>query len=190
MKIRKWEIALAVSFILSLLIAAPVRIQADLQSKLTRLHVVANSDSEEDQALKMRVRDAVLKAASGYESVCPELLSDIEKAAQDAAGEYKVSVSCGEEWFDTRRYDTFSLPCGRYNAVRVTIGEGKGKNFWCVVFPPLCAAVSEKELSAVPGLTGKEISFVTEDGAVCVVGFKIAELWGRVSKYVNFFEKS
>ena len=190
MKLRKWEIALAVSFLLALLVAAPLRIQADLQSKLTRLHVVANSDSEEDQAQKMRVRDAVLKSASGYESVCPELLSDIEKAAQAAAGGQKISVKYGEEWFDTRRYDTFSLPCGRYNAVRVTIGEGKGKNFWCVVFPPLCAAVSEKDLSAVPGLTGKELSFVTEDGAVCVVGFKIAELWGKASKYVKIFEKN
>ena len=183
MKIRKWEIALAVSFLLSLFIAAPIKVQGELQNKLVRLHIVANSDTKEDQALKLRVRDAVLKAAQEYKEMCPELLRDVEDAAKKACGgRYKIQMSFGKEWFDTREYDTFSLPCGVYKAIKVTIGEGKGKNFWCVLFPPLCAAASEAELLSVPEITEKEISFITEDGTFCVIGFKIAELWGRVSK--------
>jgi len=189
MKIRKWEIALMAGFIFALALAAPLSVQAELSSKLTRLHVVANSDSDEDQALKLKVRDAVLEASKGYSEINDELLSVMQKAAEECIKRegynYGVTVELSEMWFDTRDYDGFSLAAGMYDAVKVKIGKGEGKNWWCVIFPPLCAAVSEKELKQTAkqaGLSGKEVSFIAKDGRVCVLGFKFVELWGRLWK--------
>ena len=191
MKIRKWEIALTAAFLLCLMLAAPIKVRADLGKKLTRLHVVANSDSEYDQELKMKVRDSVLDAVKDLDGPSADALDMIKRAAERTVnGEYPITVSLGREWFETREYDTFSLPCGFYEAVRVTIGRGEGKNFWCVIFPPLCAAASEKELSDVPGITKTEKAFITEDGGVYVLGFKIVELWGKLTNNLAFFKKS
>lgn len=188
-KFQKWELALIAGFMLALMLATPLMVQADISDKLTRLHVVANSDSEEDQALKLKVRDAVLKVSEGYETVTDELLEKMEFAAQQCirneGSSYEVDVSLGEMWFDTREYDGFSLAAGMYDAVKVKIGKGEGKNWWCVVFPPLCAAVSEKQLENTAknaGLTNSEVSFISKNGTTYVFGFKVAELWGRMSK--------
>ena len=125
---------------------------SNLREELLRLHVVGASDSEEDQAVKLQVRDAVLasleegladmtdpKAAYDYVA---RMLPQVERAANRAlaaAGfSETVEVSLTEEAVPTREYDTFSLPAGVYKALRVVIGEGEGKNWWCVVFPQLC----------------------------------------------------
>lgn len=125
---------------------------ADLREELLRLHVVGASNSEEDQAVKLQVRDAVLASLEeglqdmtdpkeAYDYVA-RMLPKVEKAANRclaAAGfSETVQVSLTEEAFPTREYDTFSLPAGVYKALRVVIGEGEGKNWWCVVFPQLC----------------------------------------------------
>ena len=125
---------------------------ADLREELLRLHVVGASDSEEDQAVKLQVRDAVLQSLEeglrdmtdpkeAYDYVA-RMLPKVEEAANRclaAAGfSETVQVSLTEEAFPTREYDTFSLPAGVYKALRVVIGEGEGKNWWCVVFPQLC----------------------------------------------------
>ena len=185
----KWEAALMAGFMLALMLATPITVQADLSDKLVRLHVVANSDSKEDQELKLKVRDAVLKESEGYEEITEELLKSMEKAARDCIAEegydYDVTVELGQMWFDTRVYDEFSLPAGKYEAVKVRIGKGEGKNWWCVVFPPLCAAVSEKDLkttAAKAGLNEKEVHFISKNGTSYALGFKVAELWGKLSK--------
>ena len=192
MSIKKWEAAIIIGFAVALAFASPLSVQAAVADKMTRLHVVANSDSNEDQALKLKVRDAVLKAAEGQEEITADLLSDMQRAAQrcvyDNGCSYGVTVDRGEMWFDTRDYDGFSLAAGYYDAVKVYIGDAAGKNWWCVIFPPLCAAVSESDLKATAkaaGLTGKEISFISKDGRVSVVGFKLAELWGKLQKEVE-----
>ena len=125
---------------------------ADLREELLRLHVVGASNSEEDQAVKLQVRDAVLASLEeglqdmtdpkeAYDYVA-RMLPQVEEAANRclaAAGfSETVQVSLTEEAFPTREYDTFSLPAGVYKALRVVIGEGEGKNWWCVVFPQLC----------------------------------------------------
>lgn len=185
----RWEMAIMAGFMLTLMLAAPLTVQADISEKLTRLHVVANSDSEQDQQLKLKVRDAILKASEGYEEVSDELLEKMKAAAQNCIDEegydYGVEIELGEMWFDTRVYDGFSLAAGNYDAIKVKIGEGKGKNWWCVVFPPLCAAVSEKELKSTAknaGLSSKEVSFISQNGTTYTLGFKVAELWGKLSK--------
>ena len=123
-------------------------LQRELARKTVRLHVVANSDSKEDQAQKLVVRDAVLqqveeltkncKNAEDAKRVIGENLEKIAAAAKDACS-YDVTVSLGQENFETRYYDTFTLPAGEYPSLRVRIGEADGKNWWCVVFPSLCA---------------------------------------------------
>ena len=123
-----------------------------LHEELLRLHVVGASNSEEDQAVKLQVRDAVLASLEeglrdmtdpqmAYDYVA-RMLPQVEEAANRclaAAGfSETVQVSLTEEAFPTRDYDTFSLPAGVYQALRVVIGEGEGRNWWCVVFPQLC----------------------------------------------------
>ena len=126
----------------------------DLRENLLRLHVVGASNSEEDQAVKLQVRDAVLESLeeglrdmtdpeAAYDYVA-RMLPQVEAAANRAlaaAGLVEtVEVSLTEETFPTREYDTFSLPAGVYKALRIVIGEGEGRNWWCVVFPQLCGA--------------------------------------------------
>ena len=138
--------------------------QRQLAAKLIRLHVVANSDSDEDQAVKLRVRDAVLQAAQPYvtgpdaEGALAENLGALERAAAKAlrsqGREDAVSVTLQNEAFPTRAYETFSLPAGVYRTLRVTIGAGAGHNWWCVVFPTLCTAASLDELETAAAAGG------------------------------------
>jgi len=126
-------------------------LQREIANKTVRLHVVANSDSQEDQAHKLEVRDAVLESvneltahctnAQQAECVIEKNLQTIADAAADVSDE-TITVSLGYENFDTRYYETFTLPAGRYRALRVNIGQAQGKNWWCVVFPSLCTAAT------------------------------------------------
>lgn len=142
-----------------------------LHDELLRLHVVGASDSGEDQDVKLLVRDAVLASLeeglqdladvdAAYDYV-EQMLPKVEAAANqcmEAAGfDDTVSVSLTEESFPTRDYDTFSLPAGVYKALRVVIGEGEGRNWWCVVFPQLCMGTESDfvETASMAGLSGE-----------------------------------
>jgi stage II sporulation protein R len=116
-----------------------------------RLHILANSDSAEDQRLKLMVRDRVLEEAANIFStgeredvleVARENLGRIEEIVLDEISKqgysYGATAEVGRYYFPTRDYGDIVLPAGEYDAVRVLIGEGKGQNWWCVVFPPLC----------------------------------------------------
>ena len=186
MRWRQWEIALGAALLVSLLIAAPVQTQRELAEKITRLHVLANSDTSEDQLLKLKVRDAVLRVAEQYEGIDAAVLNEMEANAQrvvaDEGYDYPVTVSRGEYYFDTRVYETFALPAGKYDAVRVVIGEGAGKNWWCVVYPQLCAGLCEeelKEIAATAGFEQKEISLICEEKGY-IIRFRLADFWGRI----------
>ena len=123
-----------------------------LEEELIRFHVVANSDSPEDQSVKLQVRDAVLESlqddleqladmeqAKEYLQENLEVIRDVANDALAAAGvDAQAVVSLCREQFDTRVYDTFTLPAGVYESLRIVIGEGEGHNWWCVVFPSLC----------------------------------------------------
>lgn len=139
----------------------------DLRENLLRLHVVGASNSAEDQAVKLQVRDAVLgsleeglrdmtdpQEAWDYVSrMLPQVEAAANRALAAAGFSETVQVSLTEEAFPTREYDTFSLPAGVYKALRVVIGKGEGKNWWCVVFPQLCGAEGEfVETASTAGL--------------------------------------
>ncbi len=130
-----------------------------LTDHVIRLHVVANSDSQADQQLKLQVRDGVIaylsdnadphmtvqQAAQWLESQLPQLQAVAEKRAAAAGWTGSVAVSFAREVFPTREYDTFSLPAGVYQSLRITLGEGAGKNWWCVVFPSLCLPATTED---------------------------------------------
>ena len=146
----------------------------EIRSETLRLHIIANSDSEEDQQLKLKVRDAVLEATgelfaevSGKtEAVAAAEYSsdDIKAIAKEIIAsegfDYEVQVEVTEMWFETRSYEGFTLPAGDYDAVRIIIGEGEGKNWWCVMYPALCIPGAEKPLEKY----GDNADFVSGNG--------------------------
>lgn len=165
--------------------------QVRLASQVIRLHVLANSDSEEDQALKLEVRDRVLETTSALlagetEPQAAAVLLDqhLDDIAQTAAQEIsaqghddRVEVRLEQTWFPTRQYQGISLPAGNYLALRVLIGAAEGHNWWCVVFPNLCLpAVSERALEAST-LTPGQIFLLQEEETSYVFRFKTLELW-------------
>ena len=165
--------------------------QVRLASQVIRLHVLANSDSEEDQALKLEVRDRVLETTSALlagetepQAAAVLLNQHLDDIAQTAAQEIsaqghddRVEVRLEQTWFPTRQYQGISLPAGNYLALRVLIGAAEGHNWWCVVFPNLCLpAVSERALEAST-LTPGQISLLQEVETSYVFRFKTLELW-------------
>ena len=125
-----------------------------IRENTLRLHILANSDSPADQALKLKIRDAVLSHSGELFSGCDtrqkmvgaaqEQLSDIQRIAEQTAMhngyDLPVTVSVTDMFFETRRYDNVLLPAGTYTAVRIELGEAAGKNWWCVLYPPLCVS--------------------------------------------------
>lgn len=192
---NKWILTAVCSLMAALCVTAAWgahQTQERLAEKLIRLHVIANSDSEADQALKLQVRDAILeeaeeilRACAGLEEAEEQLGAALERMTAIAgdtvarAGyDYPVSAALSYESYPTREYETFRLPAGRYLSLRMTIGAGEGRNWWCVVFPPLCnAATTEefRETAGAAGLSSEELALLTEESQGVVVRFKVIE---------------
>lgn len=195
-RVKLWEAALLAALALALTAGGwASESQRALAGRVLRLHVVANSDSPRDQALKLSVRDAVLAAAapllegaSGREEAEAALaphLGELEAAARSAlaaggaAG--RVSAAMEDQWFPTKVYGGFSLPAGRYRALRVVIGEGRGQNWWCVVFPPLCTeALAGPAEDAFQPLEGEDAAETDRDGTGYEIRFRLLEWWGML----------
>ena len=189
MKFKRFEIALALGLMLCLLMSAlTTGTQAGLSGKLVRLHILANSDSEADQAIKLAVRDRLLKEADFTDGdITANKLTRLEAVAQDElaclSSTHSVTVSRAWMYFDTREYQGFALPAGYYDAVRVVIGAGEGRNWWCVMYPGLCTGASEAELedaALAAGFSEDELAFIRQDGTTYVVRFKLAEIAGQI----------
>ena len=165
-----------------------------LREELIRLHVVADSDSQEDQALKLQVRDAVLLSiregmaqagdAQAARDYLLENLPKIQAAAKDCLQRLgcddSVSVTLCKEDFPRRLYDTFALPAGIYEALRVTIGEGRGHNWWCVAFPSLCVPAVSRDMEAVAADAGLRDSLTGAMTGRYEVRFFLLDLLGRL----------
>ena len=201
-KYHTFELALLLALAAALLWGAwSLRRQDDLQERMIRLHVIANSDSDADQTLKLHVRDAVLCRAEDILRQSADMadarrrLTDALPAMGDAAASalaargsaYPVSVSLEETEFPLKAYDGFALPAGEYLALRVVIGAGEGRNWWCVVYPPLCtAAASDLSRTALgAGLTEDDLSLITGDGDGYVLRFRSLELWERLRQWLG-----
>ena len=171
-----------------------------LNEELLRLHVVAASDSEEDQTIKLRVRDAVIESIS--EDLAKIRDMDLAKAyieenlpkIQQAANDTLKALGCDdtavatlkEEVFDTRYYDTFTLPAGIYEALRITIGEGQGKNWWCVVFPTLCVPATSEGFEDVAASAGfsETLTAALEGESGYEIRFYLLDLLGKLEGYL------
>lgn len=168
----------------------------NIRSKMLRMHVIANSDSNADQELKLKVRDAVL--AEGKEIFDGSVTADdakskilpeterLHKAAleviENEGFSYDVKITVADEYFDTRTYDnSVTLPAGYYTAVKVIIGEGKGHNWWCVMFPPMCLPAATKECELSDVLEESETEIV-EGGNKYKFKFKIVEIYEKIAE--------
>ncbi len=167
----------------------------ELSDDVLRVHILANSDSAADQSLKLAVRDRILEHCSVYFDQCEdknealavtrEHLDEIEAVAQSeihAHGfDYPVKAEVGQAYFDTRYYEEFTMPAGWYDSLRLTIGGGGGKNWWCVMYPALCVGAACRE-KMKEDLSDGEYRVVTADRVD--FRFKLVEYWEEL---VNFF---
>ncbi len=162
-KSRLLEISLLAGFLIAIVfsITGFASTCEEVRSDVLRLHVLANSDAEEDQQLKLKVRDAILNAGKNIfdGSVTKEnaeekiekekalLIETAEKVIHENGFDYNVRITVTEEFFTTRTYENVTLPAGKYKAVRVLIGESAGQNWWCVMFPPLCIPTAQPDMN-------------------------------------------
>lgn len=190
---------LILSITLLLLYFMPTFSEAEVYDKVLRLHVLAESNSDEDQALKLKVRDGILeysKSIGELENVeCAEEcyskelenIKDIaEKIIAEEGFDYPVSVSLGYEFYPTRQYEDVSLPAGEYLSLKVMIGSAQGQNWWCVLYPPLCVSAASAEDQLIDaGFTPQQMQIITDsDSTRYRIKFKILEsaksLWNRI----------
>lgn len=148
--------------------AGLLRDQETLEEGLLRLHVVANSDTPEDQAAKLRVKDAVVsmleetmeamptveEARAYLETHLPQIEETANRVLKELGSGLEAVVTFARERFPTREYDTFRLPAGVYQALRITIGAGEGHNWWCVLFPSLCVPAATQDFTAAAEASG------------------------------------
>lgn len=197
---KKWELAMLLALCITLCVGVWAQGQQhELASRLIRLHVVASSDSPEDQEFKLKVRDRVLEAVTpmldgvsdpdAARRIITENLSEIESVAAGMARERglgaEVSATLSVESYPTREYESFSLPAGDYMSLRVVLGEGEGQNWWCVVFPPLCLASAEDAVDVNGILPEDDIGLITGEDEGYILKFRIIELWGELKSSLS-----
>lgn len=167
-----------------------------IREKMLRMHVIANSDTKEDQELKLKVRDAVLSkgkeifdgsvTAQEAEKKITPYIDVLENTAKEVIIEegfdYDVKITVQNEYFKTRIYDnSVTLPAGHYTAVKVVIGEGKGQNWWCIMFPPMCLPAADTECDISDVLNYNENNIVS-NGEKYKFKFKIVEFCEEIFK--------
>ena len=187
--LKLWESALLIALSLTTLAAlwAQGR-QSSISEKLVRFHVIAVSDDEYEQQLKLRVRDAVLEYISprleGAESsgqareILTAELDNIRETAQAVSEGRGVTVTLTRENYPTKSYEGFTLPAGEYESLRVILGEGQGHNWWCIVFPPVCLSAAQAD-TVEEQLGEEDFRLISEDGGY-ELRFKALELWGEL----------
>lgn len=189
-KFKLFEISLLIGFVLAIVfsISGFAETCKEIRGDVLRLHVLANSDSEEDQRLKLKVRDAILSAGKNIfdGSVTKEnaeykieeekeaLLEAAKKVIKENGFDYDVEITVTEEFFTTRTYENVTLPAGKYKAVRVLIGESVGQNWWCVMFPPLCIPAAQPDINLF--FTEDEVKLIESDPKY-EMRFKIVEIY-------------
>lgn len=196
LKILRTAVLLALIF--SLLISS-VKFEAgcsELKENILRLHIIANSDSEADQELKLKVRDAILEQglnglanAGNIEDAliaANASIDEFQKTAQavirENGYEYDVSVSVAKTYFGTREYDDFSLPAGEYDALCVKIGKAEGKNWWCVMYPAVCIPAATADLGSAVSDNAENIATNPQK---YVIKFKTVEIFEGIKNFLK-----
>lgn len=190
-------VLITLTLLITTLAVLPVHGESEIYSNVLRLHVIANSDSEDDQNLKLLVRDAVLAEAqillcNVYDRAKAEetvmqnieiLRSVAEKTILDNGYDYPVAIELGKEEYPTKNYESCSFPAGEYTSLRILIGEAAGQNWWCVLFPPLClSAATDADAFASVGITDNQYQIITDsESTKYKIRFKILESFSEIT---------
>ncbi|MEE0060890.1 MAG: stage II sporulation protein R [Acutalibacteraceae bacterium] len=190
--------AVALAFVLSFIFSQTVFTAQceEIPDNVLRLHILANSDSEDDQALKIKLRDYILEQSGDmFKSVnnkqeavhitrsnLKKLIKSSQQYVNSLGYDYLVSGEIVQDmYFDTRQYQDITLPAGRYDAFRITIGEGNGHNWWCVMFPPMCFSVAEESCDLAQVLTDQQLE-ITENRPKYEYKFKLVEIYNEIKE--------
>ena len=181
----------ALLLLIALLSILPIHSESLIYDEVLRLHVIANSDSEVDQELKLLVRDAILgetrkilksvKSREEAEKIISENSALLENIAIETVRknqfDYPVTLELGREKYPTKNYESCAFPSGEYLSLRIKIGEASGQNWWCVLFPPLClSAATDKDAFTSVGITDSQYQIITEtDNPKYKIRFKLLE---------------
>ncbi len=183
-----------VSLIVICSITPTVAMSESISDKVFRLHILANSDSKEDQELKLKVRDALLELSEGLFEDCNSvddaidisnanknvLQREAEKIIKSYGYDYNVKIEICKQYFNTRDYGDFTLPAGIYNSLRVIIGKGNGHNWWCVMFPSVCLSGCTDDFDGV--LTQEEKNLIINKKYI--IKFKSVELYEKIKSKI------
>lgn len=170
-----------------------------IEQNVLRLHIIANSDSDFDQELKLKVRDGILGVSNGIfgdvknerdaENEAVKRLDLFENTAhrviQENGYDYPVDISLEDTFFETRQYENVSLPAGVYRALRVVIGKGEGKNWWCVMFPPMCLPAAQENTEPLENVLDEAQIDAVENADQYEIKFKIVEVYGYISQKIK-----
>ncbi len=193
-------------FMLFLLVGYSTTVNSNLSENIVRLHVLANSDSVEDQKLKLQVRDAILEHSranftkkSDVKTKLDEYKEIAEAVISEKGYSYPIEVEYGNFKFPTKEYNNIRLPAGNYDALRVKIGNAEGQNWWCVMFPPLCfvdgttdSVYAEEKLQSSLDKESYDIITTSAQNGVFPfeVKFKIVEFYGKLCGKDKVYAKS
>ena len=201
MKFKKIELAVLIAFIICITMST-YKLDGEcdgIRQNILRLHVIAASDSGYDQKIKLELRDCLLlkgkeifdesESKAAAEEKISKSISLIQQAADSFLSEkgypYKATVNLGKSYFPTRHYNSFTLPAGNYDALKVTIGEGEGQNWWCIMFPALCLPAAEKDSDNFDGiLTEKQQQIITDKKYE--VRLWLVEKWQELNNYLVY----
>ncbi len=196
---KRIELSVAFGLICALLLSVSHFNAAcdDLRQNVLRLHIIANSDSDADQNLKLKIRDEILNETGDLFLNCNDLeiaeetvkqnLDLFNKIANKVIKEngfnYTATASFGKSDFSTRYYDDFTLPAGEYNSLIITLGEGGGKNWWCVVYPTVCISAATK--GDLKDSVKSQSAQIAKGGKRYVMRFKTVEIYEKIKNYIN-----
>lgn len=177
-----------------ILAALPTEVEGAVYTDTVRLHVLASSDREEDQKIKLAVRDQILltygkllvfdtkdEAVSSVRELLPRIEETVRSTLSALGADYGVRADLKEEWYDRREYEGFSMPAGRYTSLVISLGEAKGKNWWCVLYPPLCLGMAT-DAPTDDGVLGEIGGGVIRPDARYEVKFKTLEFFSSLVK--------
>lgn len=198
MRKRILILILTVTVLIGLLAILPVHNESNIYDNVLRLHVIANSDSEEDQSLKLLVRDSILLDAQellrgvstreNAEAIIAQssdrLRSTAERTVRENGYDYSVEVKLSKEEYPTKNYESCAFPSGEYVSLQIKIGEAEGENWWCVLYPPLClSAATDQNAFAEVGITDGQYQIITDRKSTKYkLRFKILETFSEIVK--------
>ncbi len=169
----------------------------DLRQNILRLHIIANSDNEDDQEIKLKIRDEILEKSGDLflgvndleiakriaNDKCDEFTNIANNVLKENGFSYSAKVKIDKTYFETRVYDDFTLPAGVYDSLIITLGKGEGKNWWCVIFPEICLLTSNK--GDLTDSVKEDSANIAKNDNNYIARFKIVEIYEKIKKIIK-----